>query len=280
MKKLAIILLLLFVTAVCVVTSAAEITNVPPDSEKSIRAGAIIVTQNGFPPSSVNEHSSNSLAGEWVIPILKLIVWPVLIASVIVFFRKEIRAKLKQVTTVKGGEHVAVEFSPDVREQQKASAPNPSAPGITGNNEEFEKLKAQAATSLIVKNLADEILQNLGKTNLTDPQKMELGALTVAALRIDGFFWRAYTLIFGTQITLLQELNSRNLSEQEIQTYFNGVKARFPEAYASWTHQTYLEFLKNFALIQIVGGICTITEHGREFLVWMAKNQVSPNKGL
>jgi hypothetical protein len=66
----------------------------------------------------------------------------------------------------------------------------------------------------LVKQRAAQLLENLQQANFADPQKMELGALVVADLQAANHFWEAYNFIFGTQIALLQELNSRPLPEQ------------------------------------------------------------------
>jgi hypothetical protein len=230
MKILWLILALVLTVPVHESLAATSVTNATSAVEKSGSLGTIIITQNGSPTSSTDKPSSNSVPTEWVLPILKLIIWPSLIAGVIWGFRKEISKKLANVASVKGGKDIAVEFTPDLREQQKASAPTPSTTEIAGNNQEFTKLKTEASTSGIVRSLAAQIQQNLGTSHFTDAEKIELGALIVAGLRIDGMFWRTYTLIFGTQVALLQELNSRTLAEHEIQTYFTGVQSRFPEA--------------------------------------------------
>lgn len=280
MNKLTTILLLsvgLFLSGNLIL---ADTTNLPADSEKVVRAGTIVITQNGVPAAKPAQDAEQSVAEEWVIPILRLIVWPGLVASVIWFYRKEIRTKLANVTSVKGGENVSVDFAPAMSEQQKASAGTPNKPEITGNHQEFEKVKAEASSSPLVRQRAAQILENLQKANFTDPQKMDLGAFVVAGLQVENHFWKAYNFIFGTQIALLQELNSRPLPEQAVQAYFDGVKARFPDVYSSATRDGYLAFLLNYGLIQIIEGQFAITEQGREFLVWLAKSQLSPNKPL
>ena len=253
-------------------------TNTIAIADKPGAVGPIFITQHGSPTR--DSAQSESAASHWVVPILQLLVWPGLIAWGVWFLRKEIRGKLSSVIAVKGGQNLAVEFSSEVREQQKASASGPNTAEMSGNTEEFEKLKAQSSTSAIVTYDAKQIMEHLGKSKFAEAQKVELGALAYAALRLENYFWRVYNFIFGTQIALLQELNSRNMSEQEIHNYFEGVKSRFPAVYASWTLPGYLEFLKNFGLLQINGGEYSITEHGREFLVWLTRSQVAPSKAF
>ena len=280
MNKLTTILLLSFGLCLPGKLVLADTTNLPTDNEKVVRAGTIVITQNGVPAAKPAQDAGQSVAEEWVIPILRLIIWPGLVAAVIWFYRKEIRGKLANVTSVKGGENVSVEFAPAMSEQQKASAGTPNKPEITGNHQEFEKVKAEASSSSLVKQRAAQLLENLQKATFTDPQKMELGALVVAGLQVENYFWKAYNFIFGTQIALLQELNSRPLPEQAVQAYFEGVKARFPDVYSTATRDGYLAFLVNYGLIQTIEGQSAITEQGRECLVWLAKSQLSPNKPL
>lgn len=173
---------------------------------------------------------------------------------------------------------MSAEFAPTIGEQQKASAGKKNEPEIAGSHQEFEKVKAEASSSALVKQRAAQILENLQNLKFTESQKMELGSLVVAGLQAENHFWKAYNFIFGTQIALLQELNSRALPEQAVQGYFDGVKGRFPDVYSSATREGYLSFLLNYELIDIVGGQYAITEQGREFLVWMARSQLSPNK--
>ena len=255
--------------------SPTNATNAALKTEVPTSFGSIVINQNGSPPHETPPPNS---AGTWVVPILQIVAWPALVAWGLWFFRKEIRGKVKNVVALKGGENMSVEFATEAREQQKASANVPAEKPVATNDEEFEKIKAEASTVALVPARAATILKNLQESHFTEKQQIELGALIVAGLQADVFFWRTYNFIFGSQIVLLQELNSRPLASGAIRAHFEGVKVKHPETFASWTWEGYLEFLKNFSLIQLADEQWIITELGRAFLVWLPKNQLSPNK--
>jgi hypothetical protein len=88
-----------------------------------------------------------------------------------------------------------------------------------------------------------------------------------------------YRTIFGTQIALLKFLNMRGGgTSTRLSQFYEDAKKAFPELYANYSFEQYLEFLSARGLIIQTPERCVITVAGKEFLKWMADAGVSENK--
>ena len=242
--------------------SQVPATNLSQRIETPGLVGPFFITQNSSP--SGLPATTGSIMDDWVVPILKYLAWPGIVVWIVWFFGKEIRGKLEDLVSVKGGEKVVMNFATEAREQQKASVSAPSAPTVAGDNLEFERHKAEVSANPLIPARAATILKNLKDSKFTEAQQIELGALVVAELQGEVFFWRIYNFIFGSQITLLQELNSRPLSDSAVRDYFDALKSRQRESFGTWSLETYLEFLKNHSLVEVSAGQIAISTVDRE----------------
>lgn len=104
----------------------------------------------------------------------------------------------------------------------------------------------------------------------------------LAACQVLNWFERIYHTLFGSQITLLKFLrdNSSGISTINAQLYFEGVKNKYPGALSFWSLNNYLQFLITSGLINMKDNMITITEIGKEFLIWLAKSGYLEEKAL
>ena len=98
----------------------------------------------------------------------------------------------------------------------------------------------------------------------------------LAATQIALHFETIHNLIFGSQLTLLKELNSikpEGLPKKDMDTYISSIFKQFPSAFKDWNHDTYLSFLFSHILILITEqDKIHITTRGVEFLAWIVRN--------
>jgi hypothetical protein len=88
-------------------------------------------------------------------------------------------------------------------------------------------------------------------------------------------FEQIQNLIFGSQIFLLKKLNEVTGQGQmvaSVEAHFDHIQKRFNEAFADWSLGKYLDFLLARNLIVLQDGRYHITNLGKEYLVWMARN--------
>lgn len=94
--------------------------------------------------------------------------------------------------------------------------------------------------------------------------------VSLPALALAQGFERAYTLIWGSQISALQFLNSAGtVPVQFLRPWFDQAAAREPEVYKGYTFDQWLGFLQASALVLRSGENVGISLEGREFLRYL-----------
>ena len=97
-------------------------------------------------------------------------------------------------------------------------------------------------------------------------------------------FERIHSVIFGSQIFLLKQLNIAipiGYSETDIYAFFEKVKQLNREALIDWDCDKYLSYLisKSLILKNDINEI-HITNMGVEYLTWIARNGISEDRPL
>jgi hypothetical protein len=110
-------------------------------------------------------------------------------------------------------------------------------------------------------------------SRVTDPnERMQLLYSYSQALVIVLNFERFYNKIFGSQIYLLEYLNTGGIeSKQNLKKFYNDAAKQFPEIYKSIEYQKYLTFLIDSALVINNNDIFEITTSGRDFLKFLVE---------
>jgi hypothetical protein len=127
------------------------------------------------------------------------------------------------------------------------------------------------------------ITEYINKLTSDDNNKIEILTKEYA----ETFFYlrcqAVYNSIFGSQINLLKILNSHKpygLNKNYIKDYFNDITQKYPDFFATWTYEMYLNFLKQSILITTNESNFCITEFGVDFLVWLQRTGYTENKFL
>jgi hypothetical protein len=91
----------------------------------------------------------------------------------------------------------------------------------------------------------------------------------LAGLSIAQSFEAAYSYIWGSQLAVLQFLNSAGaagVAVDQIQPWYQSAASQSPDLYASYTFDQWLGYLESHSLIRRAAGAVAITLEGREFL--------------
>lgn len=159
--------------------------------------------------------------------------------------------------------------------------------------EKIGKEGIQAATSVQASGVevkpspADELLKAFDNALLVEREKFILAELErlhigpgsdrervlirlLASLSLVQSFERTYTLIWGSQITALQFLNSAGaVPAQFLRPWYDQAAARESEVYDGYTFDQWLGFLQASLLILRSGENVSISLEGREFLKYL-----------
>ena len=146
---------------------------------------------------------------------------------------------------------------------------------------------AQASGVEVKPSPADELLKEFDNALLVEREKFvraELERLHIdpgsdrerilirllAALSLVQAFERTYTLIWGSQISVLQSLNSAGSVRVDLlRSWYDQAAAREPGLYDGYKFENWLGFLQMNLLILRSGECVTISLEGREFLKYL-----------
>ena len=100
----------------------------------------------------------------------------------------------------------------------------------------------------------------------------------LAIVNIGFKFEQIYRVIFGSQITALRVVNETGPHKMDVlRPYYDGARDSDPKFYGNYTFEQWLGFLVRENLIEITDGTCSITEFGKEFLIYLAQTNL-PSK--
>ncbi|MEY9428868.1 hypothetical protein ABH975_004183 [Bradyrhizobium ottawaense] len=196
------------------------------------------------------------------VEFVKAAAWPLAIAWVAYYFRDAIIAQLPRVTKVG-----PVTLDPPPPPQQ-ANLPTSKDPA-----EAIKKVEAAIPPELLRE--GEAIVRGLV------PKSEDRDLLTLSSgLLIGGLFERTYNFIFGSQLLLLERLNSSPLSLDDLKEFYERGKTAFPEIYKTYTFEQWLAFLESSSLVARVNGgsLFAITPRARGFLRYLIDNGYTTQK--
>jgi len=196
--------------------------------------------------------------------ILKVVAWPIsfIILGIIflLLFRKQIIDLLKRIKKVgPKGLEVSTEQSQKIVEPQRSS--------------QAEELMG-VTDSLILKNQEDRIGKDIMDQYLNGEDLKKVLVRHLAIFQILFYFEQINNAIWGTQIQLLEELNTKPVGEtkDDLKRFYDYGASLYPTTYEKYAFENYLYYLTESQLITEKEGRYFITQLGREFLVYLVSS--------
>ena len=117
----------------------------------------------------------------------------------------------------------------------------------------------------------EELRRTLDGTDFQTPEARETILLTALAhSNVAAFFEAIFSQIFGSQIKLLEYLNTVEKSTVDtIKFYYSNAAQSWPAFYANYTIDQWLAFLQNFGLINRADDEVAITGWGQALLKYI-----------
>jgi len=213
--------------------------------------------------------------------VLKIIVWPItviLIVLLIIFlFKKSINDLIKRISGFKYGklgadivQHRQEKTDKALFEQDQEARPNQAIEKALGlfSPSTLEKIK--------------KLVENESKINeISEPHlKIEVLSKYSQALYIIFSFERLYNIIFGSQLYILDFVNTNNSQTREsLKVFYDNATEKNPGFFDSYSYDEYLDFLISYELILFnKDGTCNITWFGRDFLKFLIETGKTLNK--
>lgn len=135
--------------------------------------------------------------------------------------------------------------------------------------------------SQLLREHEDEIAAWLRERGLTGTETIPLLTRYVAAVNINFAFERIYRLIFGSQLRLLQHMNTQPAGQLPVsaaQVFYIAARAQHLQFYTTYPFDQWLQFLINSVLVKRIDSRIGITVRGGEFLTHLTKEGLTLNK--
>jgi hypothetical protein len=216
--------------------------------------------------TTANQISGTSLAD--IIQITDVLKWPVLILILVLLIKKPIVDLINRVTKIgHGGTSLEAEQQKSAEKQEKRQISNVDRALGLFRPETVEFFKSAV----------------LQETNLdsipTDKEKTELLINYSIALYIIKHYEMIYNAIYGSQLMILQQLNTFAYEDNEtLKRYYDYAVERSPKFYDNYSYEDYIEFLYSFNLIVLEDDGVKITILGVDFLKYITETGKSLNK--
>ena len=188
---------------------------------------------------------------EWaktLVDLLKGISWPLAIFGVIFTFRHQIRERF-----------------PDLISLGPAGAvlqPRQARGGRDGNPLETEPHPLPSVNAK-----ADEIRREL--ETLVEEQRQPRLIRALAEAQLFGNFEFIFGVIFGSQISALRELLDGPKSEAEARDFFKHKVVPVNKELESWGFEKWASYLISEGLVTVEGKAISLSQKGRDFLVYV-----------
>ena len=196
---------------------------------------------------------------------METLAWPAVVMIIVLFgivaFRKPITKLLDKTNRIEIGRGGVKTYGDT---GQKAADAKPTA--VDELLSAFDNVLLKEQEKLIRKDLA-------GK-DLTDSDTVKVLIRHLAATQISAAFERIDTLIWGSQLTLLEMLNSAvQLSGSQAVARILYAKAaqEYPDTYREYAFDRWLGFVKSLGVISEKDNQLSITNLGAQFLAYLTE---------
>ena len=190
-----------------------------------------------------------------IIELAKALAWPVVVGGGLWYFRETIIANLPRVTRVG-----PVTLDPPPPQNLPVIADSTS-------NEAIKRVEALVPPELLAE--ARKLIEASVPRNAQGEKIAEVQYLTTltATITLVALFEKAYGTIWGSQLQLLQSLNSSPQSVERSKTFYERAAQDSPAAYQHYSFEQWIGFLIESVLItKSNDGQFAITLRGRGFL--------------
>ena len=132
----------------------------------------------------------------------------------------------------------------------------------------------------LIREVEEGITNELRQRNLLGAEALPVLVRHLAGMQIAFGFEETYRLIWGSQLSLLDYLNSQvdGQPAEALRPFYTLAASQYPEAYTGYSFEAWLGFLRDHLLVREDSGRLRVTIRGREFLAYLTRMGRSRNK--
>jgi hypothetical protein len=206
-----------------------------------------------------------------IISILEVLAWPTIVLIVFLILRKPLKVFIGRIKSI-GIKGAGIEA--EVPKKQSASDGSTIEKLIKETpNKNLERIKSTLSPETL-EFFKSAVLNesNVDSFNTAEEREGILFSYSQLIYMILQFN-KIYVLIYGSQIRILQRLNSSDDETLDsLIVYFELAKSNHPEFYKDYPYDAYLNFLLSYQLIVIVEDKVSITPIGKDFIKYIIES--------
>ena len=190
-------------------------------------------------------------------------VWPIVVViisiSSFIIFRTPISGFISRVREIN-------------KTGVKAMAGDSQNPPATDSSQMDELMRS--FDNILLKKQEDAIEEELSNKQInTDPDKVKVLIRHLAAYQQYFQFEKIYSEIYGSQINMLQGLNSSfdGNKDENLKSHYDFNKTLYPEFFKEYPFEKYINYLIQSGLVTENSGIYKITQFGTNFLIYLTQ---------
>jgi hypothetical protein len=194
--------------------------------------------------------------------LARALAWPIVALLGLWWFKPEVRGLLGRFRRAAG-----LEFYPPTT--QSGSVTVTTATGLSP-----DLVLSPSAAAVVAELRAIPDFQKA-----SDARRIELLLHATAWLQVIVNFEQIESVIWGSQIALLEHLNALGGGDSfaNLKTrFYDPAAARHAPMFAGYLFDAYLGFLRGNELIETDGGVARITQRGRDYLAWRVQARKAP----
>lgn len=204
-----------------------------------------------------------------ILEIINIFKWPLLVFIIVLLFLKPLKALINRITNIGYGDK-SIQASNQIAADEEATREWSRVERALGL---FRPETIEMFENAVKKETSYEDLP-------TAQEKIERLKNYSVILYVIKHFESIYSSIFGSQIRILEKLNTLNPETTEsLKVFYDNAKERYPDFYEDYTYEQYLNFLFSFNLIREDEGKVSLTILGIDFLKYLAETNKNLYKG-
>lgn len=225
--------------------------------------------------TKVSKESTNDY--KTTLEVMKIVIWPIVVIICFLALKKTIIDLINRINKIGYG-NLAAETSPQQNKNQDKTLLEKSK--LVEKNDIVEKTLGLFSPETLDK--AIEMIDNESKVNeIKDVNdKAEVLHKYSQALYLIITFERTYNLLFGSQLYIIQRVNTTTSeTKTSLKRFYDDVHKLYPEFYETYSYDDYFAYLiKSNLIILLDNDSCQITFLGKDLLKYLVETGQPLNK--
>lgn len=205
---------------------------------------------------------------EQVFNFVGLVKWPIVVICVSAIFNKSIKNLIDRITKIGYGDK-------SIEASQQSSSTNIEKSSISHIDRAISLFRPETIETFAKAVKEESEIENIK----TDKDKIERLKNYSTIIYIMRLFESIYSMIYGSQIRLLEKLNTlQPQTRDSLKFFYDYARNTNPKFYENYAYDSYLNFLFANNLIRDDESVIKITTLGLDFLKYLVETNKDFNK--